>query len=503
MDKIETPKDAEGWMQLLDEAEIKENDERRKVAEQKEAEIDAEIFQPSENEDSQGFFSRKIFDQLPKIFREFVEIGESPAEKDLLLLGGLVSISSILPNVFGYYDKKKVHPNLYVFIVAPPSAGKGVLSHCRAMLWKVHNTKKERYNSRIAAYDLANSEYAQKLRDGEDVHQPTKPTPQMHFLPANSSATGFYELLFGNDSEGYMFETEGDTLANIFKSDFGNFSDGFRKAFHHEPISYYRKTNSEICEIEEPRLSVLLSGTPSQVHNLIPNAENGLFSRFMFYKLHLDKTWRSAFGEKDHNFIEDYLSKLGHELHDNIFEKLNNREPMEIVYSQGQKLKIEEQFKEWTEEYSDLHGEVFISVVRRMGLIGYRISMVLTVLRNTEELNSVDRLTCTNEDFDITYALVTTLLRKASNIFTSLPSETMPKGVEHIIEQFFGKLPDTFSRADYVKVAISLDIPDSTAQNHIKKFLDSSKISRVKQNHYVKNSHQRGVSRYLQDREDL
>jgi hypothetical protein len=31
------------------------------------------------------------------------------------------------------------------------------------------------------------------------------------------------------------------------------------------------------------RLSALLSGTPKQVSALIPNAENGLFSRFIFY----------------------------------------------------------------------------------------------------------------------------------------------------------------------------------------------------------------------------
>jgi len=90
-----------------------------------------------------------------------------------------------------------------------------------------------------------------------------------------------------SDKRGLIFETEGDTLAKAFKSDYGDFSDGFRNAFQHEPISYYRRTDKEYVEIDRPCLSALLSGTPKQITTLIPNAENGLFSRFMFYVMNM------------------------------------------------------------------------------------------------------------------------------------------------------------------------------------------------------------------------
>jgi hypothetical protein len=49
-----------------------------------------------------------------------------------------------------------------------------------------------------------------------------------------------------------MFETEGDTLAQTFKSEHGNYSDGFRKAFHHEKISYLRRKDREFsCKREQ------------------------------------------------------------------------------------------------------------------------------------------------------------------------------------------------------------------------------------------------------------
>jgi hypothetical protein len=58
------------------------------------------------------------------------------------------------------------------------------------------------------------------------------------FVPANSSATVVFQILNDNAGVGLLFETKGDTLAQTFKSEHGNYSDGFRKVFHHETISY-------------------------------------------------------------------------------------------------------------------------------------------------------------------------------------------------------------------------------------------------------------------------
>ena len=77
-------------------------------------------------------------------------------------------------------------------------------------------------------------------------------------IPTNSSATAVYQTLNENNGIGLIFETEGDTLANTFNSDYGNYSDGFRKAFHHEAISYIRRKDKEYVSIANPCLSTLL-----------------------------------------------------------------------------------------------------------------------------------------------------------------------------------------------------------------------------------------------------
>jgi hypothetical protein len=93
---------------------------------------------------------------------------------------------------------------------------------------------------------------------------------------------------------GIMCETEADTLGNVLKQDWGGYSDLLRKVFHFEKISYSRKGSNEFFEIDQPRLSVAISGTPNQILKLIPSVEDGLFSRFLFYCYAVQPNWRDV-----------------------------------------------------------------------------------------------------------------------------------------------------------------------------------------------------------------
>lgn len=46
-----------------------------------------------------------------------------------------------------------------------------------------------------------------------------------------------YQALSDNHGWGVIFETEADTLTQALKTDYGDYSDGLRKAYHHEPIT--------------------------------------------------------------------------------------------------------------------------------------------------------------------------------------------------------------------------------------------------------------------------
>ncbi|MBT7995972.1 MAG: DUF3987 domain-containing protein, partial [Bacteroidetes bacterium] len=196
-----------------------------------------------------------VYNKLPKVLHGLCELFEKSEEKDLILLGSIATTSSVLPHVFGKYDTKTVYPNINLFITAPASAGKGVLSFCKRLVVPIHNQMREESKLQQVDYERQMNIYNITKKDNPDAEKPVKPPEKLLFIPANSSSTGVFQLLADNNGRGLIFETEGDTLSNTFKSEYGNYSDGFRKAFHHETISYYRRTERELVEIKEPMLS--------------------------------------------------------------------------------------------------------------------------------------------------------------------------------------------------------------------------------------------------------
>jgi hypothetical protein len=207
-------------------------------------------------------FSPQTKGKLPNILEEVAANANSEQDADLLILGSIVALSACLPNVWGIYGDRQVYPNLYLFVAAPASAGKGRLTLCRRLVQPIHKQFKAAYDEQMTKYRKARSDYERKKKRDPTLDPPEEPTRRTLIIPANSSATRVYQILSENGGGGLMFETEGDTLANVFASDYGNYSDGFRKAFHHEPISYTRRKDKEYVELLQPRLSAVLSGTP-------------------------------------------------------------------------------------------------------------------------------------------------------------------------------------------------------------------------------------------------
>jgi hypothetical protein len=145
-----------------------------------------------------------------------------------------------------------------------------------------------------------------QYRLGQIEEKPDEPIPSYLYIPANSSATAFCQALANNCGTGLVFETEGDTLSTVLASGFGQFSDVLRKAFHHETVSYKRRTGNEYVKIEGPKLSIVLAGTSNQLHRLLPSSENGLFSRFMFYKMNSQLVWHNVFQDSDQRLVSDF-----------------------------------------------------------------------------------------------------------------------------------------------------------------------------------------------------
>ena len=429
-------------------------------------------------------FSDKVGDALPLFLRKVIERANSPQDADMLILGTLTVISACMPNVYGLYDDREVYPNLFLFVTAQASAGKGRLSLCRHIaqpiqdrLNAIYKAAMDDYNAQMSAHAINNSE-----------PEPEKPTRRILFLPANSSSTKFYKTLKDNDEVGIMFETEGDTLVNAFKSDYGNYSDGFRKAFHHETITYSRVKDDEYTEILKPRLSVLLSGTPHQIQSLIPDAENGLFSRFIFYCLNVDLVWHDVFAHMDETPIDDHFRQLGKEYY-NLYQILLESPSLMFCVTATQRQQFHAMFQEIQDGYVKILGYDFLASVRRLGLITYRIAMILSVLRIHEFGEVPNPLMCEDEDFNTAVTIVQILIQHASRVFQEFPQTATlnpQRQSTQLRQRFFDALPAQFDRSTYLSVAQLIGIRPKTAEKFIAAFKKQGFILHEAQNKYLK-----------------
>ncbi len=430
-------------------------------------------------------FSDEIYGLLPLFLESVIHKAKNFEDADLLILGTLTAISPCLPNVSGIYAEREVFPNLFTFISAQASAGKGRLTLCRHLVKPIHDNLKKLYHEEMDEYRRLKNEYSQ---DKNSQDPPVEPPIRTLLIPANSSSTSVYQMLNDNNGIGLIFETEGDTLANTFKSDYGNFSDGFRKAFHHEMISYTRRKDREFVELTKPRLSALLSGTPLQIQALIPDAENGLFSRFIFYNMNLRIEWLDVFSASTDN-LDDYFIRLGlrfFEFHQTL---QNVNQPIRFSLSPDQQSQFNSFFADIQLEYSNIFGTDIIASVRRLGLITFRLAMILTTLRLMDGAPLADSIVCSDTDFRTAIHMARILIQHSARVFSDLPSQNSNQSLtlkNATAQAFFSKLPSQFDRPTYLAIADSLHIPAKTAEKQVSRLCQHGLITRVSQGKYVK-----------------
>ena len=434
-------------------------------------------------------FPSHIYDTLPLFLKDCVKPATTNEERDILLLGTLTTLSACLPTIYGIYDGKKVMANLYLFVTAPASAGKGRLTQCKQLVQPIHKLKREQSTLMKKEFEASLVSYNLEKGKNPNAEKPAKPPERMLFIPANNSTTGVFQLLFDNNGEGLIFETEGDTLAQAFKSDYGNYSDGFRKAFHHETISYYRRTDREYVDIDNPCLSTVLSGTPKQVSALIPNAENGLFSRFMFYYMNITPIWKNVFEIQTENGLDDYYNALGLQFLE-FYKALNNNPRIQITLSQNQQIQFNAFFSKIQTKYLNVQTDDYIATVRRMGLIAFRLMMLITTLRIMEDGDCSTTRECEDIDFQNVLDLVAILTQHSSKVFNDLPAETPVATRTNRKEKFLEMLAETFTTADYLAIAEKLTIPHKTAEGYITAFTKAGLIHREMNGKYLNTSKQ-------------
>lgn len=429
-------------------------------------------------------FGDKIFNALPRFLYTVTKHRISADDGAMLLLGSITVLSACFPNISGIYGGMTVYPNLFLFITAQASAGKGRLTLCRRLVEPIHRQMRDINKLENEEYKRQQLEYSANKKDG-NVEQPKEPPLRMFFIPANSTATAVFQILNDNDGNGLMFETEGDTLAQTFKSEHGNYSDGFRKAFHHEKISYLRRKDREKVELETPKLSAVLSGTPKQIQTLVHDSENGLFSRFIFYYMDIQLKWIDVFADKGEP-LDRVFNRYGEQFFE-FYERIKANGDMTFELTTEQQKRFNEYFADLQVEYFDFCGKDYLGTVRRLGIITFRIAMVLSAVGIMDTGDFSELITCSDTDFNTSIEISKVLVKHAAQVFRSLPEVEAPlQGKRKPKYELLNALPDRFDRTQYLEYAGKLGIPKSTADKQIKRYLNNGLIFKNDFNFYEK-----------------
>lgn len=354
-----------------------------------------------------------VYAALPQLLQHAVAPFAPGRERDVLLSGTLAVLSGCFPGLGGIYDGMRCGANLFVFIIAPAASGKGALRWARAIAAPAHNALVRDSKRARGEYELATAEHATAKRlapkGAHVLPAPVEPVFRLLFIPGNNSSSGILKMLHENDGQGIICETEADTLSGALKQDWGNFSDLLRKAFHHEPVSVSRKTNREYLEVSQPRLSLALTGTPGQVVDLIPNGENGLFSRVLFYCYDAQSEWRDVGPGGGRGQLDAYYAELG-----TAIQQLMGHTPtldsdglggVTVELTSAQWARLNATGQRWLSESRELaESENVAGVVFRLTLSMFRVTLLLTLLRSFEQ-SQVPASQLVAEDADLATAL--------------------------------------------------------------------------------------------------
>lgn len=428
--------------------------------------------------------SDRIYENLPPFLKDVCMVQKDKRSRDSVLISALTTLSGCLPNVFGEYGGRTYYPNLFCFVIAPPASGKGNLALIRYLAEDVHQAIIKDCKEHYSRYKEEMKAYKDPKRTYE-MAEPVKPDFKILLIPANTSHAAMMEQLYQNKGVAIIFDTEADALGNAFKNEWGNYSEMLRKAWPHEAISSLRKLEMRYIDILDPRISVILSGTPNQTIAIIKSAEDGLLSRFIFYVFTGDPIWLDVSPEGNKTNLTEHYKQCGKKVKEMYDHFLRNPCEIKLTSSQWDQLN-----KFGDRSLKDVHTfltDEALSIPKRLGVILFRFAMILTCIRAFESNAKDSELYCSDEDFQTSLGICEMLLEHAKLVYVNLPQSACI--LDPMKQKLFDMLPSGwFSSKEAETLGKSFNLSDRAVRGYLKAFSDKGLLGKGKLGQYCKHT---------------
>ena len=417
--------------------------------------------------------------KLPESVQQMISLASAPEEQDIILMATLAAASACVPNLYFTYGPtgKKYFSNLQCFILAAAASGKGIANQALEM-----------------------------VRVIDEQH------PMV--VAGDSTLAAFYKALEEQNGCGYLHESEGSVITDIWKTSAANYNTTLRKAAEHEPISRNRVKGAS--EIKCPKLSMLLTGTFGQYKALVPSVENGYFSRLLTVVIRgtnpFDKRYVSAKGG------QSAIPKIVGNRLLRTYEQLMNAGEREWSLTDAQKERLGEHLETEYGTLIGLLGDNFHSAVIRMAVQIERIAMILTAMRGeenphtmrgnehtesripsgimdkTDEDNNrpcmVDTLYCSDQDYETAEMIGNKMLLHMASAYRMIDGdaqEVVPE-IKPIDQRkvLFEQLKEEYSLGELISEAKSQGVSRSSAIRWNNQWIEQGLINKENHGNYKK-----------------
>jgi hypothetical protein len=443
---------------------------------------------PMEGQEDLRIVSHLDMQKLPESLQQMLSLASTPEEQDILLMSTLAAASACVPNLYFTYGPtgKKYYANLQCFILAAAASGKGIAGQALEMV----RVLDEQYPMLIAG---------------------------------DSTLPAWYKALASQNGCGYMHESEGSVITDIWKSGAANYNTALRKAAEHEPISRNRCNGSS--EIQSPRLSMLLTGTFNQYRALVPSVENGYFSRLLTVVIRgtnpFDKRYVSSKGG------QSAVPRIVGQRLLRTYEQLQNAGEREWSLTDAQKERLGEHLETEYRTLIGLLGDNFHSAVIRMAVQIERIAMILTAMRGDSALSRgagdelrpasnagiidkgirlqdgttderddkdrpymVDTIYCSDQDYEAAEMIGNKLLLHMASAYRMIDGDAqdMVPEIKPIDQRkvLFEQLNETFERKELIREAKLQGISERTAERWNDKWQEQGQVIKLEHGKYRK-----------------
>ena len=184
---------------------------------------------------------------------------------------------------------------------------------------------------------------------------------------------------------------------------------------------------------------------------------------------------------------DQHFEQLGKQFLD-LYNILKASQPIRFALSAQQQEQFNSFFAQVQKEYSNLFGFDIVASVRRLGLITFRIAMILTSLRIIDGSQISNFIGCDDSDFQTAITMARVLLQHTAKVFGSLPTtERNAQNGQTVIRQtFLDNLPPEFDRKTYLAIAEKLKIPPKTTEKYISRFCVGGQLKHLAHDSYGK-----------------